>query len=250
MQEYFHNWELFHIFGLYPNDMKTVPMTFSFDGTFEGYLSAVYAALSDGLEVTDICTSDGAGTLLFSETRYIPTDRVKARCLWNALDQKGGANLRLVYFAFLSEREALLWPIYRYICLLFRNGDDESANALGMLREKLSPWAQRVEKEKRKLEATLQLRDGKGGVKWCRLQPAYNILPLLTRYCRSQLGASPWMLMDTKRQFGLRYMGARVEYFRLTGKPIKNEGTSGNAWKAERQAESLPRTLQPLQAAV
>lgn len=230
--------------------MKTSTITLSFDRTFEGYLSAVYAAFSEGLEVADIRKSEAANTLLFSETRYIPTDRIKARRLWDALDQKGSANLRLVYFAFLSENESLLWPIYRFICLLFNREDTDSGNELAVLREKLSPWAQRVDIEKRNLEATLRFEDGKGGEKWCRLRPAYNVLPLLTRYCRSQLGGSPWVLMDAKRKFGLRAMGAAVEYFRLCGKATGEEGTPGNGWNEEREAEFLPRAIQPLQAAV
>ncbi len=230
--------------------MKTSKITLSFDRSFEGYLSAVYVAYSEGLAVADIRVSGSANTLLFTETRYVPTDRIRARRLWDALDQKGGANLRLVYFAYLSEREALLWPIYRYICLLFKGGGSEFAKEMGVLREKLSPWAQRVDHEKQKLEATLQFQDGKGGEKWCRLRPAYNVLPLLTRYCRSQLGGSPWVLLDAKRKFGLRAVGAGVEYFRLDGKPTGGERTSGNGWNEEREAEFLPRAIQPLQAAV
>lgn len=53
-------------------------MIYSYDGTFFGYLSAVFDAWHDGLDqVEDICPDSRLG-LVFSEQRFVPADDGKA----------------------------------------------------------------------------------------------------------------------------------------------------------------------------
>ena len=54
-------------------------MIYSYDGTFFGYLSAVFDAWHDDLaQVEDICPDSRLG-LVFSEQRFVPVDDGKAR---------------------------------------------------------------------------------------------------------------------------------------------------------------------------
>jgi len=230
--------------------MNSTNTILCYDQTFEGYLSAVYTAFSENLEVIDIHPARDKTALLFNEVRYIPADRQKAQRVWDALNQKGATDLRLVYFAFLSENQDLLFPIYEYIFLLFRAEHPESPQKLKNLRAKLSPWAQRVENEKRKLEAALHLQSRYGEFKCCKFRPVYDVLPLLTRYCRLHFGSDPWMLIDTKRRYGLRKRATGIESFQLSVESSSiAENTVKNEWR-EREAEVAPQDVHPLQEAV
>ena len=224
--------------------------TLSFDSSFEGYLSAVYTAFSEKLDVTDLRAVRDKTSLFFNEVRYVPPDRRKARRVWEAISQKGSADLRRVYFAFLSENEDLLFPIYEFICLQFRPESHESNNRLRVLRSKLDSWVLRVEAEKRKMEAILRSDSSYGEVGYFRLSPLYDVLPLLTRYCRQHFGSAPWMLVDTKRKYGLCKRASDIERFPLS------VGASGNTedflkeYDRERNAGMFSQGVQTLQTAV
>ena len=219
--------------------MKTSPTVLSFDESFEGFLSAVYAALTEKFEMIGLRPVNDTGTALFTEVRYIPQDRQKAKAIWDALYQKGASDLKLVYFSFLSENKQLYLPIYEYTSLLIGSEGSQPSEKLSVLRAKLAPWAQRVEREKQKLEASLHLQPGPGGLRCCHLRPVYDVLPLLTRYCRLRFGPGPWMLIDTKRRYGLGKTHAVIERFPLS------------ALLSARGDEALvPQRPQPLQEAV
>ena len=230
--------------------MKTPTIILSFDPTFEGYLSAVYSAFSENLEVIDLRPSGDNSPLIFNEVRYIPSDRQNAQRVWDALYQKGTADLRLVYFAFLSENQELLFPIYEYIFRLLKGENPEPCKKLPVLRAKLYTWAQRVESEKRKLEATLRLQLQYGEFRCCRLRPVYDVLPLLTRHCRLHFGSDPWMLIDTKRRYGLRKGATGIECFRFSVE-LSEMAENSYAHSPEETGIGLPpREAHPLQAAV
>jgi len=222
----------------------------SFDSTFEGYLSAVYTAFHDKLEVIDLRPGRDKTALLFHEVRFIPSDRQKARRVWDALKQKGTADLRLVYFAFLSENEELLFPIYEFISLLFREAHPESPKKMRALRTKLASWAQRVEDEKHKMEVTLRSRSPLGDTVCFHLRPTYDVLPLLTRYCGLHFGSDPWMLVDTKRKYGLCKKATGIECFSLSVESPGSTASTPNEYWREREAGLSPQGIPPLQTAV
>jgi len=230
--------------------MNTTSSTLSFDKTFEGFLTAVHTAFSENLEPIDLCPSGGHSALLFSEVRYIPADRQKAQQVWEALSQKGAADLKLVYFAFLSEKEELYFPLFEYLRLLFKTEHRESSKKFPVLRATLACWAQRVESEKRMLEASLHLQPQYGEFRCCRLCPQYDVLPLLTRYCRIHYGSDPWMLIDTKRRYGLRKRATGIERFPL---PVEVSGMRDiHPQKIRRHGDvgGAPQEVHSLQAAV
>jgi probable DNA metabolism protein len=230
--------------------MKTTTTILCFDQTFEGYLSAVYTAMSEKLGEIDLRPVMDKSTLLFQEVRHIPADRQKARRIWDALCKKGSSDLRLVYFSFLSENEQLLVPIYEYILLLFRAEHPDSPKLLQALRSKLGPWAQRVEREKSKLEASLHSQSRSGEFGCFRLRPVYDVLPLLTRYCRLHFGSVPWMLIDTKRRYGLRKIGDGVERFPLSVELFSSGNKAADIdWEHSKDGLTL-KEAHPLQTAV
>ena len=57
------------------------------------------------------------------------------------------------------------------------------------------------------------------GVLLSSITPVYNILPLLTRYCRNRFGREPWALFDEKREFGMRNLHGQIIRYENTCKP-------------------------------
>lgn len=79
-------------------------MIYSYDGTFFGYLSAVFDAWHDGqAQVEDICPDSRLG-LAFSEQCFVPADDGKVRSILDALlAQCGPKPCHYLYYAFLAE---------------------------------------------------------------------------------------------------------------------------------------------------
>lgn len=184
-----------------------------FDGTFEGFLTAAHIAMGENLTAVEWQTDTTPYTGLFQEGRYIPTDRRKARQLWQCLSERGTSDRRLVYFAYLSEQSALLPTIYEYINLLCNREAVESPGIRSSLRAQLLPWAERVGQEKRKWETKWSFSPGTETQWRCSIRPAHDILPLLTRHCRNKLGLRPWVLYDSRRKYGFRSTGGAIERF-------------------------------------
>jgi probable DNA metabolism protein len=226
--------------------MNTTTTILSIDKTFESFLTAVYTGFHEELDIIEIRLSEEKNALLFNQPRHIAADREKARWVWDWLYNKGTADLRLVYFAFLSEKEEVLLPLLEFTRLLFLCKGPEFSNRLSVLRRKLVPWAERVDSEKQKLETHLKIKSRQGEFNGCSFRPVYDILPLLTRYCREHFGPDPWVLVDAKRNYGLRKNGEGVECFRL---PVGSSGLSGTTMQPHSPGVST-HTLEPLQEAV
>ncbi len=193
--------------------MTETKVVLIFDGTFEGFLSAAATAIRENLTDVEWLTDTERASRLFREGRYIPTDRRKARQLWQSLSESGTSERRLVYFAYLSEQSALLPTIFDYIKLLCNGEAIGSPGNRSGLRARLLPWAERVGREKRKWEAKWNFSPG-AETQWrCSIRPSHDILPLLTRHCRHKLGPRPWVLYDARRKYGFRSTGGCIERF-------------------------------------
>lgn len=86
-------------------------MIYSYDGTFFGYLSAVFDAWHDGLaQVEDICPDSRLG-LVFSEQRFVPVDDGKARRILDALLANVGPSPAITYtMPSWPKRKGAAWP--------------------------------------------------------------------------------------------------------------------------------------------
>ena len=78
-----------------------------YDGSFNGFLSAVYAAFEKRIQVSDIRKISHSQDGLFTETLNIRTNLDKAQKVWNGIGTKNKSAVKKCYFAFLSEYEGV-----------------------------------------------------------------------------------------------------------------------------------------------
>ncbi len=79
-------------------------LIYTYDGTFEGFLTGVFDCYSRKDFPVDIQSRVGEQRQLFAEKRDIPTNSVKADRVWKGIQKKlSGNNNQLVFYAFLSE---------------------------------------------------------------------------------------------------------------------------------------------------
>src|SRR5690606_16617615 len=99
--------------------------TLIYDGSFNGFLTAVFDAFDQKLNVVDIQKNNQCQNRLFSGSQIIFTHVDKAKRVWNGIRNKSHNAISNVYFAFLGEADGVEHMLYIYIQKLMwnQNGD-------------------------------------------------------------------------------------------------------------------------------
>lgn len=177
-------------------------MIYSYDGTFFGYLSAVFDAWHDGLgQVEDICPDSELG-LVFSQQRFVSTDDGKARRILDALlAQCGPKSCHYLYYAFLAEQEGRGLALLQYLRWAFRYQGDFlhhlSEEPIWLVRQ----WARRTGNERHKLLGLARFQELSDGMLYCQLQPTCCVVPVMATHFVRRFPAERWVLHDTRPRY-------------------------------------------------
>ncbi|MCL6265825.1 DUF4130 domain-containing protein [Flagellimonas myxillae] len=183
--------------------------TIIYDGSFNGFLTLIFKAFDHRWFITDIQKQGYGSNELFTNIAYIKTDVALAKKVWHGINQRNHTAIKRIYYAFLSEREHVELNLYHYICYLMGKVDPE-VNIIEVM-DFLNPIAQKVEKEKRRMEAFAQFQLTKASGEVAHIKPKYNVLPLLSKYLRQSNKGKEWEIFDDKRKYGVRYSAVGLE---------------------------------------
>jgi probable DNA metabolism protein len=186
-----------------------------YDGSFNGFLTAVFTAFDEHIPVSDIQSNTIKQNGLFSETRTIFTEMDKAKRVWNAVQNKNNHVIRTIYFAYLSGYEGIEELLYRYIKKLFRPAAEESTGNMGAILQKINQLATCVAREKERLERSLGFYPTNDAVYFATIYPDFDVLPLISKHFRSRFKDQAWLIYDQKRKYGLYYNLEGVEIISL-----------------------------------
>lgn len=186
-----------------------------YDGSFNGFLTAVYRAFDEKIQVADIQKNGVAQKGLFSDTESIYTQMENAKSVWNGIQSKSHIAIRNIYFAFLSEQKGIEIVLYSYIKKLFSPTDLLSLNFTDDLESKINQLAKTVGKEKQYMEKSVQFNSTADAVDFAIISPDNDVLPLISRHYRFQSPNTPWIIYDFKRNYGLYYNLKSVELISL-----------------------------------
>ena len=75
-------------------------LTLIYDGTFNGFLTAVYIAFDEHITIQNIEANSFAQKELFGNTKTILTNTHKAKAVWDGLQTKSYHLTTIIYFAF------------------------------------------------------------------------------------------------------------------------------------------------------
>ncbi|MCW5515356.1 TIGR03915 family putative DNA repair protein [Muriicola sp. Z0-33] len=184
-----------------------------YDGSFNGFLTAIFVGFEEQLNVADIRKNGRTQNGLFSEIQTVFTQMDKAKRVWKGIQNKSNNAIKQLYFAYLSESEGIEFLLYKYIQGLFSS----EAELLEAPSEsyKIEHLAAMVAKEKNRIEASLNFEYTGDGIYFANLAPDHNILPLISKYFRSRYADNPWIIYDIKRKYGIYYNGKGVEMVTL-----------------------------------
>ncbi len=194
---------------------KTKKVTLIYDGSFNGFLTSVFIAFEERLNVADIQKNGQAQNGLFSETETIFTNVEKAKRVWNGVRRKSYNAISNIYFAFLSETEGIEMMLFEYIKKLMSVKSGKQADFSDEIVLYISQLARKVGREKHRIEAFVRFQLTKDDIYFANIEPDYDVLPLISKHFRNRYADQQWLIYDVKRRYGIFYNLKGVEIVSL-----------------------------------
>lgn len=191
--------------------MKQTETILAYDQSFNGFLSAVYTAFQNKLAVCGFSDKNDSQVGLFSDCIEVDTDINKARRVWEGLQLKNYSALKSIYFAYLSETSGIEQVLYKYIRYIFIDSYKSVDYDIREVIKRINQLASLVSREKQRLETQTELQAALGEIRLAYVEPAFNVLPLVSKHFRSRYKDHPWIIFDLKRQYGMYFNGNSVE---------------------------------------
>tara|TARA_R100000935_G_scaffold35040_1_gene55808 strand:- start:180 stop:962 length:783 start_codon:yes stop_codon:yes gene_type:complete len=177
-----------------------------YDGTYPGFLTCIFSAFEQKLEVNGIFIETSPQENIFAEPLSIVTNSEKAERVILGLKKKiSKESYRQLYFAFLSELEGIELLLFQYIKLVFREENFSSKDFGDPIILKISQISKKVSREKHRMEAFVRFQLTKDDIFFATIEPDFNVLPLILNHFESRYADQKWIIYDLKRNFGLFY---------------------------------------------
>lgn len=199
-----------------------------YDGSFNGFLTAIYIALKNNIDIVGFQKNKDNQQGLFMDRLPIITEQSKAKSVWAAIERKSHLAIKNIYFAFLSEADGVDFLVYQYICKLYGRLDSQEMDQAALIEAKISKLALQVSREKSYIENTVAFEPAQDSVYIAELKPGFNILPLISRHFRYKYPRHPWIIYDYKRNYGVHYNGYALEM--ISQKTFDNYKKSNRAF--------------------
>lgn len=231
--------------------------TWLYDGTFDGFLSAVF----------DLYWQRTADVRIRKELVYIPSMReqaifmptvtANAERVWIGLGKRLSPRVMQDLFAcYLAEQDGEEDNMVAFIRYVFATGQalEPDAQHPGLLRVK--ELAAKAWQEKQALEEQLRFEIAieEEPLYYAMVEQAYNVLPLTVAYFKQRYTAQRWFIYDLGRRYGIFYAHGRADATVLLFEAAQrathdiaavwtpDEGMYRRLWKAAHgQGSSMPR---------
>lgn len=194
--------------------MKDAALTY--DGSFKGFLTCIFAAYEQKINVVEIVPEGEDQRQLFSETHNIITDAVKAQRVLNGIKKKISANsFTRIKWAFLSEVPGIEFQLYQMLQYIFNRKEKVELDYSNPAILYIANIAKQVGREKHRMEAFVRFRLTKDDIYFAIIEPDFNVLPIITKHFKSRYADQKWLIYDIQRKIGVYYDMNKTEFVSL-----------------------------------
>lgn len=180
-------------------------MIYTYDGTFFGYLSAVFDGWHRGVKTIDDIHPI-ADMSLFGDEWASQTDDTKAgRILASLQQQCGRRTTHLLYYAFLAEQPHREMKLLRYMQRAFSLKEQFMNHLSEPDIWEIRQWARKSSNERHKLLGLLRFREVENGMLYGAIAPTCCVVPVMAPHFAARLANESWVIHDTKRHMGVYY---------------------------------------------
>lgn len=225
------------------SDTSTARFVLLHDGTFEGFLTAVFEAFRLHLLDARIACFTHDTPTMFESPRPVQTDSDSARRVWEGIISRGGPEIASMYrCAFLSEDPDISNPLWHCLRDLFAPNDHtRGRNILDEYVHSVHHSAQRTCHEAHLFQGMVRFQKAPDGTLCAVIAPEHDILDFLGPHFSARLSGLPWMIADSRRGRVLRSDGSRLQL--LTCDPAQLPRDANEAARLFPESEDRWRDL-------
>ena len=189
---------------------QVTPSILLYEPSFEGWLSAVYYVYEHKLqhdESLQLIAQDRYVPSLISVATSVNTDDEQARRVLTKLNKLlSRSGMRQILWGFLSEKDNIgttLFHIIKYAIDYPKRRVLEDLGHLDVLE--LAQTVKSVGREKHRMEAFVRFEHTTDDIYFARVEPDFNVLPLIGEHFRQRYQDQHWAIYDLTRGYGIYY---------------------------------------------
>ncbi|KAA0915498.1 TIGR03915 family putative DNA repair protein [Psychrobacter sp. ANT_WB68] len=189
---------------------QLTPSIVLYEPSFEGWLSAVFYVYANKLqddESLQLIAQDCYVPSLISQATSVATDEDKAERVLSKLNQLlGRSGMRNILWGFLSEKDNTGTTLFQVIKYAIDYPSRQIMDDLGNLNVlELVQTVKSVGREKHRMEAFVRFEHTNEDIYFARIEPDFNVLPLIGEHFRQRYQDQHWAIYDVARGYGIYY---------------------------------------------
>lgn len=188
-------------------------MTLTFDGTFEGLLSAIFETYRLKIKADRIIPEDKWQNNIFEEPTFVTTNEAWAKRVLIGIQKKcSKKTTSLLYQCFLSELPEIPMLIFDFVKKAMSSNIDITDNFGDDTVLKLHQIKKKIGREVHRMHAFVRFQRTKDDIYYSVIEPDFNVMPLLNDHFEKRYPAQKWLIYDSKRHYGIFYNKEKTDY--------------------------------------
>ncbi len=186
-----------------------------YDGTFDGFLTAVCEAMEREELPEQIVTAEKLEMNLFIETRQIETDFERAKGFLGEIIKKLSRDgLKTVLYCYLSDEPGTEIGLCEYLRKVMAANENIETKLTDPVVLKVRKTGEKVAKEVLRLKGIIRFRQIESGFFYAPIEPDHQITPLLAEHFRKRFADQRWFIHDRRRNCGVLFDGNEVRFLK------------------------------------
>ncbi len=189
---------------------QITPSILIYEPTFEGWLTVVYYVYEHKLqhdESLQLIAEDRYTPSLISTTTLVITNNEQAKRVLTKLHKLlGRSGMRQILWGYLSEKELIGTTLFRIVKYAIDHPKRRILEDLGHLDVlELVQTVKSVHREKHRMEAFVRFEHTIDDIYFARIEPDFNVLPIIGEHFRQRYQDQHWAIYDLARGYGIYY---------------------------------------------
>ncbi|MFC6267535.1 TIGR03915 family putative DNA repair protein [Frigoriflavimonas asaccharolytica] len=190
--------------------------TLLYDGSFEGLFTAIFEVFEYKYEPAEIIAKENyLSENMFSNLHEVLTSIEKSDRVLKKLEKNiGKTGVSKLLKVYLSERKDVEFLVLNAVKKSIKNptvdvllnySDDEILEIAKINKS--------VNREIHRMHAFVRFEKLKDDVYFAKIEPDFNVLPLIVKHFKDRYQDQKWMIYDLKRHYGVFYDLKTMEFF-------------------------------------
>ena len=195
-------------------------VTYLFDGTFAGLLTAVFESYAFRQKEVTIVPAASYQPGLLDTAATIVSDPEKAQRVWKGLGKRiGNVGRHEFYTVFLSESSEAWQHMLGFARYIFDHDGERAADYGNKHVLAITTYAKQVSRERHRMKAFVRFKKGADGLYAAVVEPDFNVLPLIAGHFRDRYADQRWLIFDKRRRYGIYYDLTSVQEVKIEPVP-------------------------------